>query len=135
MVRVDVEVEAGPRAVRDKPLKISSGASIMAPHSSQHEVAVGAGGQMVRGRAVPEMGVDDHAQSLEVVEVPVDGREVHFGRHGLDLGAELLRVRCPRESKSARSSRTRELVTRPPCSRSRAKAPSTVSTPAAAASA
>ncbi len=30
-------------------------------------------GQLVGGRAVPEMGVHDHPEKLEVLQVPVDG--------------------------------------------------------------
>ena len=39
---------------------------------------------------MPEMGVDDDPEALEIVEVPVDRRDVHLGRDGLDLGAQLL---------------------------------------------
>jgi hypothetical protein len=70
--------------------KRSSGASSMVPQDSQTKMAVGLGGQVVGGRAVAQMGVDDHAEAFELVEVPVDGREVDVGGRGLDLGGQLL---------------------------------------------
>jgi hypothetical protein len=36
------------------------------------------------------MRVDDDTEAFEIVEIPVDRRDVDFGSHGLDLGAELL---------------------------------------------
>jgi hypothetical protein len=54
------------------------------------EVAVSAGRQVVRGRAMPEMGVDDHAQFLQLVEIAIDRREVHVGGLGLDLVGNVL---------------------------------------------
>ena len=57
------------------------------------EVAMGPGGQVVGGRAVPEMGVDDDPEALEVVEVSIDRRDVDLGRLRLDLGARAPR-RC-----------------------------------------
>ena len=53
------------------------------------EVTVGAGGEVVGGRAVGEMGVDDDAQLFELIEVAVNGGEVGVGGLGLDLGGQL----------------------------------------------
>jgi hypothetical protein len=52
---------------------------------------MGTGGQVVGSRPVPEMGVDHDPEPLEIVEVPVDRRDVHLGRERLDLGTQLLR--------------------------------------------
>ena len=49
------------------------------PAGLADEVGVGERGELVGGRAVPEVGVDDHAEVLEVLEVAVDGREVDVG--------------------------------------------------------
>ena len=97
---VDVEVEARTaacgQAAEDLVGRLDHGAALLA-----HEVAVGAGRQVVGGRAVPEMGVDHHTQPLEIVEVPVDRGDVHLGRHGLDASApSSSAVRCP-ESRRA----------------------------------
>src|SRR5581483_10038465 len=54
---------------------------------------VGVGGQVVRGRAVPEVGVRDHADLLEQLERAVNGRDVDAARGLLDLSADLLRGR------------------------------------------
>ena len=51
---------------------------------------VGVGGQVVDGRAVPEVGVGDHADLLEQLERAVDGRDVDPARGLLDLGADFL---------------------------------------------
>jgi hypothetical protein len=38
---------------------------------------MGERGELVRGRAVSKVGVNDHAQALELLEVAVDGGDVH----------------------------------------------------------
>ena len=45
---------------------------------------------MIRRRAVPEMGVHDDAEALQLVEVAVDGGEVDVGGLGLHFAGELL---------------------------------------------
>lgn len=44
------------------------------------EMAVGLGGQMVGGRSVSEMGVDDDPEPFELVEIPVNGGQMDVGR-------------------------------------------------------
>ena len=72
------------------PLKSESGASMSVPHCSQTRVAVDRAGQVVRGRPVAEVRVHHHAESLELLEVAVDRRDVDVGILGLDLERELL---------------------------------------------
>ena len=55
-----------------------------------HEMAMGAGGQVVGGRAVPEVGMDDDPEPFELLEVPVDGGEVDVGSSRLDDGRQIL---------------------------------------------
>lgn len=40
--------------------------------------------------AMAEVGMDDYPEALELLEIPVDGRERDVGRLVLDLGRELL---------------------------------------------
>jgi hypothetical protein len=54
------------------------------------EVAVGLGRQVVCGGSMPEMGVDDDAQALELLEIAVDGRRVDVGSEGADRDQEFL---------------------------------------------
>ena len=53
------------------------------------EMAVRLRRQMVRGRAVPEMGMDDDPEPLQFVQVAVDGRQVDVGSGSLDRGRQL----------------------------------------------
>ena len=62
-------------------------------HGAAHltdEMAVGRRGEVVRGRAVAKMGVDDDAKAFELFEVPVDRRQVDIGGLVLHLGRQLL---------------------------------------------
>ena len=123
-----VDLESVPCAGRrgQRPVNSSSGASTAVPQSWQTKWQWAPGGQVVGGRPVTEVGVDHHSQLLELVEVPVDGRQRHVGGPGLDGSASSSAVRWPGPSKSASIRRRRELVTRPPCSRTRASTSSTV---------
>ena len=53
------------------------------------EVAVGAFGQMVGSWAVAEVGVDDYAQLLQLLEVPIDGGQSDIRCLGLDRLGQL----------------------------------------------
>ena len=55
-----------------------------------HEVAMGACGQVVRGRSVSEMGMDDNPESFQLVQVAIDRRQVDVRRFRLDDGGEIL---------------------------------------------
>jgi hypothetical protein len=55
------------------------------------QVTVSQSGQTEHGRTVTKMGVDHDAQSLELVEVPVDSGHVHIGCDAVDLFAQFLR--------------------------------------------
>lgn len=55
------------------------------------EVAVTLAREVIGRRAVAEMGMDDHAKSLELLEVSIDRREMHVWRFGLHLSCELFR--------------------------------------------
>ena len=68
----------------------SSGALTAVAAVFAHEVAMGTGGQVVRGRTMPEMGMDDDAEPLQLLEVAIDGRQVHVGGPRLDDGGEVL---------------------------------------------
>ena len=57
-----------------------------------HEVAMGAGGQVVGGGTVPEVGMDDDPEPFEFLEIAVDGRQMHVGRPFLDDRGEVLRA-------------------------------------------
>jgi len=89
VVRIDVEVELRLRRPRqaqeDLVGRLDHGAALFAD-----EMAVSTRSEMVRGGAVAEMGMDDDAQPLQVVEVAVDRRDVDIGSDGLDLGAQFL---------------------------------------------
>ena len=55
------------------------------------EVPVRRSREVVRRGPVAKVRVDDHAQSLELVEVAIDGRKVDVGRLLLHLGRQVLR--------------------------------------------
>jgi hypothetical protein len=74
-------------AVRSR--KNPSGASISPPHISQTRCPCVSDAEVVRGGTVAEVRVNDHAQSLEFVEVAVNRREVHVWRNTLNLFGEL----------------------------------------------
>jgi hypothetical protein len=52
-------------------------------------VAVPLGREVVDGGTVSEVRVDDDAKPLELLEVPVDRRQVHVGSEPLDLGGQV----------------------------------------------
>ena len=54
------------------------------------EVAMGTGGQVVRGRPMPEMGMDDNAEPLQLLQVAIDRRQVDVGGSRLDEDGEVL---------------------------------------------
>ena len=54
------------------------------------EVAMGTGGQVVRGRPMPEMGMDDDAEPLQLLQVAIDRRQVDVGGPRLDEDGEVL---------------------------------------------
>lgn len=54
------------------------------------EVTVRAGGQVVRGRSMSEMGMDDDPEALELFQVAIDGRQVHVRGSRLDDGGQVL---------------------------------------------
>jgi glutamate-1-semialdehyde 2,1-aminomutase len=55
-----------------------------------HEVPVGLRREVVGGGAVTEVGVHDDSETFQLIEVAVDGREVHIWCQELHLGGELL---------------------------------------------
>jgi hypothetical protein len=55
-----------------------------------HEVTVHGCGQVIRGGAMPEVGVDHDTQALQLIEVAIDGREMDVRSLGLHLGGKLL---------------------------------------------
>ena len=97
-------VEEVPRGLDHRPAHLAN------------EMPVGLRGQVVDGGTVPEVGVDDHSEPLELVEVPVDRRDVNVGGDG--PGPRLSSssagpMREPRRTGTANNSR-REVVIRPP---------------------
>ena len=60
------------------------------PAGLADEVPVALGGEVVGRRAMAEMGMDDDTEPLELLEVAIDGRQVHIGRESLHLGCEVL---------------------------------------------
>jgi len=100
MVRVDLEVESG-RGEARQPSKDLVGSLDHGAARLTDEMPVSSCGQMVRGWTVSEMGVDDDAQALQIVENPVDGRHVDLGRDHLDLGTELVGGPVPRRSEQS----------------------------------
>ena len=97
MVRVYVEVEPcggeARKSSKDLVRSLDHGPALLTD-----EVSVRPCGQMVGGGTVSEMGVDDDAQALQIVEIPVDGRHVDLGRDGLDLGPQFVGGPVPRGS-------------------------------------
>lgn len=61
-----------------------------------HQMPMTMGGQVVARRAVTEVGMGDHAEALELVQIPIDGRDVHVGRRRLDLLGQFLGTQVPR---------------------------------------
>ena len=61
-----------------------------------NQVAVRMLGQVVGGGAVSEMGVHDHAELLQFIEIAVDGRDVHIWRLGLHSPCQILCRHMPR---------------------------------------
>ena len=54
------------------------------------QVAVQRRGQMVCGRAMPQVSVDDHTEALQLVQVPVDRRHVDVRSPRLHLRGQIL---------------------------------------------
>lgn len=97
MVRVYVEVEPGGGKSREPSKDLVRSLDHRAAFLTD-EVPVRPCGQMVGGGTVSEMGVDDDAQALQIVEISVDGRHVDFGRDRLDLGPQFVGGPVPRGS-------------------------------------
>ena len=55
-----------------------------------YEVAMGACGQVVRGRSVSEMGMDDNSESFQLLQVAIDRRQVDVRRSRLEDGGKVL---------------------------------------------
>jgi hypothetical protein len=90
VVRVDVKPEtrsSRPRqACEELGGRLDRGAAFLTD-----KVSVRPGCQVVRRRAMPEMGVDDHPEAFQFVEVAVDGRYVNVRSLELDSRGKLLR--------------------------------------------
>ena len=84
------------------------------------EVAVDRAGEVVHGGGPPEVGVDDEAQGLELLEHPVDGRGADLGRAALDPRVTSSAVRSRRASTRAWATARLAVVTRLPAARSAA---------------
>ena len=69
------------RAVRASPLNMSGGASIIWPQLAQMKCACACEARTIARRAVAEVRVRDDPELLQLLEIPVDRREMH--------------VRCP----------------------------------------
>ena len=84
MVWVDGEPEFGPgfpgQAVEERVGDLDQLAALLA-----HEMPVHRCRQVIRRRTVPEMGMDDDTQPLELIEVAIDRGDVDVGSLGLDL--------------------------------------------------
>ena len=86
---IDAEAVVDVSAARARVAEEILGGLEHRPAGLADQMAVGLGGQVVGGRAVAQVGVDDDPEPLELVEVAVDGREVDVGGRGLDLGGQL----------------------------------------------
>ena len=62
--------------------------------------------EMVRRRAVPEVGVNDYAEALELLQVPVDGRDGDVRGMSLNLGRQLLGRPVPRRLEQGADEKT-----------------------------
>ncbi len=60
-----------------------------------NQVAVRCARKMIGRRPVPEMGVRDHTEALELLQVPVHGRDGDVGCASLNLRRELLSCSMP----------------------------------------
>ena len=125
MIRAQLEAEPALRALRHRLEEILGRLDGRAADLAD-EMAVCLGGEVIGGRAVPEVGVDHHAEALELLEVPVDGGGVHIRRERPGP-----RRAAPRRSGGgartrAVSTRRRAVVTLEPPSRSWATSSSTV---------
>ena len=60
-----------------------------------HQVAVTHRCEVICRRTVPEVRVDDHPQTLQLLEVAVNGRHVHIRSPRLDLQGQLLGCAVP----------------------------------------
>ncbi len=90
MARVDGEAESAPRTFRERAEEL-----LWRFHrrtaALADEMTVRCRGEVISGRPVTQMRVNDHADALELVEVPVDGRHVHVGCPGLHRCGQILR--------------------------------------------
>jgi hypothetical protein len=68
---------------------------------STDQVAMRRGREVIGRGPVPKMGVHYNAKALELLEVPVNGRNRDVGCPSLDLGSELLRGSMPRRLEQA----------------------------------
>lgn len=94
MARIDCEPEVGDSSaskVREEALiDLDVGVALLAD-----QVPMCCASQVIGRRAVPEMGVHDHAESFELLKVAVDGRDRHVRCVSLDLRRELLGSSVP----------------------------------------
>ena len=93
--RIDREAEMTPCS-RGQAVEVVLGGLDHRPARFAHEMPVRLRGQVIEGRSVPEVSMDDDSEPLELVEVPVDGRQVDVGSAGLDLGSQLFGGPVPR---------------------------------------
>ena len=89
MMRIDREAQlvAGGSGQRAKQLV---GCFDRRPAFFADEMCMGERGELVRGRAVPEVGVAYHAHALKLLEVAVDGGDVHVWGASTHCLSELL---------------------------------------------
>jgi hypothetical protein len=68
---------------------------------STNKMAMCFGREVISSGPVPEMRVHDDAKALELLQVPVHGRDRNVGSVSLDLRSELLRGSMPRRLEQA----------------------------------
>lgn len=87
--RIDREAEVTPSSRRET-LEVILGGLDHRPARLADKMPVSLRGQVIEGRPVPEVRMDDHTEPLEFVEVPVNGRQVDVRSVGLYLSGQLL---------------------------------------------
>ena len=76
MVGIDGEAQLGAGRSGQRPEQLVGRLDRLST-SLADEVCVGERGELVGGTAVSQMGMDDYAKALQLLEVPVDGGNVH----------------------------------------------------------
>ena len=89
MVRAKLEAEAPLGTLGHRLEQVVRSLDRRAAHLAD-EVAVGLGRQVVGRRAVPEVGVDDDAEALELLEVAIHRGGVDVGRERANRDEQLL---------------------------------------------